>query len=183
MCGKVIYPPEKIATERNETGPMSYHLNPIPRLNFTEEERAEMDRRANIEGRHKRELGKEEARADFQNKSQNIPKIIPKGEDKEMSTKRCNKCGKEKNTDDFSKNHTTPDGYDRTCRSCLADLRAARKKAKARNDKKADPAPVNPKKSLGESLYMDPAAIRSIKRSIGKENLREFSTFLDRRYA
>lgn len=77
------------------------------------------------------------------------PKPEPKGEKTMSVVKRCNKCGIEKAVDEFGKNASVADGYDRTCKDCWKQIR--------RNKKRSRINPGNPKKT--------PSKIRSTRLS------------------
>jgi hypothetical protein len=113
-------------------------------------------------------------------------------EEKEMSTKKCSTCGKEKDLEEgFTKNRANKDGYEYSCRQCKADRLAARKLERTtdkdgtgrKKRQPRNPGPLPSPTPVTEVLYMDPAAIRSIKRNVGKEILSEFTKFLETRYA
>jgi hypothetical protein len=94
-----------------------------------------------------------------------------------------------KGFEEFNKNKTTPDGYEYWCKQCKAD-RAKKRKRFSVDNEQPKMNPGNPrslrraarKQSVTESLFVDPAVIRSLKRSVGKELLSEFSRFLEERY-
>ncbi len=117
--------------------------------------------------------------------------------EKENTTKICKRCGTEKSIEEFGLNGMYKDGHESRCKRCLKDLRVSRQKSKTgsngngrrRSGAGYHPAPAGPKPPpppappVGEALYIDPAAIRALKRGVGKELLQEFSRFLDERYA
>lgn len=111
-------------------------FNTITRIrneNFTKEERAEMKERANIKGRHKRELEKRKPMVVEQ-------VILPDKIDSEKEgimeekMKTCTKCNKElpATNEYFSKNKATKDGLEHWCKNCRrkkqADYRAEKAK-------------------------------------------------------
>jgi transposase len=92
-----------------KTGVSKNSVTRIRNENFTEKERVEMKKRANVKGRNKRELKKE-------------------GGDKEMEeilTKDCRKCGP-KPIAEFTKSKGASDGFDPLCRKCKSDYRLER---------------------------------------------------------
>ncbi len=102
--------------------------------------------------------------------------------------KKCSRCGQVKDIDEFSVNKSNPDGHEYKCKVCWKDIRAEKSKDKkvggdGRRKRSRPVAPDPGNEPVAESLYMDPAAIRSIKRSVGKEILSEFSKYLEERYA
>ncbi len=106
--------------------------------------------------------------------------------------KKCSRCGQVKDIDEFSINKSNADGHEYKCKACWKDIRAEKSKGKRAggNGRRKHSSPVIPGSAqaksiepVTESLFMDPAAIRSIKRSVGKEILSEFSKYLEERYA
>ncbi len=118
---------------------------------------------------------------------------------KECSRKECKRRGQVLPFGDFNKNVSTPDGYEYHCRICKQEEAQARRdrikkgvgtggngrrKRQSRGSGRVrDILLPTEKLPVVESLFMDPTAIRSIKRSVGKEILSEFSKFLEARYA
>lgn len=119
----------------------------------------------------------------------------------ETMAKQCKKCGKMKELADFNKNAAVDDGHERTCRECTKEIQAAgrerrrkerhgiktrlgRKAAGGREGRTVDIF-NNPgaKVAPSEVLYLDPAAIRSIKKSVASQIYAEFGEFLKERYA
>jgi hypothetical protein len=119
-----------------------------------------------------------------------------------MATKRCNKCGEEKNLDEFNKNVSTADGHERTCRECMKGIRAAARerrrkerhgtkgrRGQRRANRRNGGGTVNvfnnaeTKIAPSDVLFLDPATIRSIKKSVATQIYAEFGEFLKERYA
>ena len=59
-------------------------------------------------------------------------------------TKKCSKCGRELPLSEFSRNHSTKDGYDYYCRSCKSTMyKESRERTKANKAKKSGIFPAN----------------------------------------
>lgn len=130
---------------------------------FTEQEKAELRKRATVRGASRRELRKRDPAADLQKEGQNIPKIIPpalfsndsnkKGGQEIMTegTKVCTnpKCPKTnpQPIGEFNKNAARPDGHESRCRTCTAQAQRDRKIAiqKAGDGRKKKKVGRNPR--------------------------------------
>ncbi len=95
----------------------------------------------------------------------------PKGEEKIMATKKCNKCGDEKDLKEFNHNKSVPDGYDRTCRECMKGIaKQIRLKKKQRDigyGKRIvmEKEIVKPGPSISEGITLDAQLLKAVKKS------------------
>ena len=174
-----------------KTGVAKNTITQIRNKNFTEEERAELKKRANVKGRNKRELKKRELGADLQNNGRNIPKNIPstnsdgRGGQKIMveGTKVCMnpKCGRTnpQPITEFNKNAARPDGHESRCRVCRAQTQRDRVARLAEKEKGGpgngrrkrqprDPGPVrslSPNPIISDAVTLDAQLLRAVKKS------------------
>lgn len=176
-----------------KTGVAKNTIARIRNENFTEEEKSELKKRANVKGRNRRELKKREPKADLQNDGRNIPKNIPPADSggkggqaiMEKETKVCTKCGTPKTISEFNKNAARPDGHESRCRTCTAQAQRDRKasiekssggtgrsrKAPGNGRKKRRPRDPWPCRSLSaptipsEAVTLDAQLLKAVKKS------------------
>lgn len=116
-----------------------------------------------------------------------------------MPAKKCNNCNEIKSVEDFNKNVAVSDGYDRTCRECIKIIAKATRERRKQNvaskgngrrrsklqpeDQRRQSPPITP----ADTLYLDPAAIRAIKRGVARELIPDMiflvKKFLEERFA
>lgn len=124
---KILLKTHSIREIIKKTGVVSNTIARIRNENFTDQERAELKKSANIKGRLKRELEKDDSTSAKQIKKEEVME--------EKITKICIKCKKElpATNEYFSKNKAAKDGFEYQCKDCRrkrqADYRA--KKAKS----------------------------------------------------
>lgn len=104
-----------------ETGVAKNTILRIRNENFTEKEKEEMKKRANVKGRNKRGLEEGEMKTTNQLKETKM--------NEDQKTKVCSKCKRPVvlTEEFFSHNHSTPDGWERFCKICASQMRKNRK--------------------------------------------------------
>jgi hypothetical protein len=124
-----------------KTGVAKATIRRIRDENFTEEERAKLNRQATLRGRDKRELKNRERREQLQNAIKDIPKIIRSTDSggkggqeimtEEMQVCTNTKCPKPnpQPIGEFNKNAARPSGHESRCRTCTAQAQRDRKEA------------------------------------------------------
>lgn len=108
-----------------ETGVAKNTIIRIRNENFTEEEKAKLKKWANVKGRNKRELEREDLEATEQRRETKV--------NEDQKTKICSKCKEPMLLTEelFSHNHSTSDGWERFCKACASKMRKDRKEKTA----------------------------------------------------
>jgi hypothetical protein len=160
----------KTASVRQITAKTGVAKNTITRIrneNFTEPERAELKKTANVRGRSGGELKKSEPTGDLQSNSIPTTELDGKGGQETMSeqTQVCTnpKCPKPnpQPIGEFNKNAARPSGHESRCGTCTAqaqrDRRAAIEKASAASASRSRKAPGNGRR---KGQLRDPERVR-----------------------
>lgn len=94
--------------------------------------------------------------------------------------KQCLKCGEEKPLEEFSKNVSTTDGLERSCKDCKKKQQQKyRDEHKAARNGRKNPqkslkrhlkkAPEDSRKGIDEAILLPADAIKAIKRAVAKD--------------